>query len=457
MTFPDEQIYATILIFSIFISFPLKYLKKPQSRKAVTSAIGFLLVLFSCGYQLFHTFTCFIVNALIIKCFSRNLRLLSFLWCFGYLFFFRVCHLYGFDKPSNISNALQLIFTLKVVSVSIDISDFRDKKNSPKDQLVIRIDNEPDILDLFMYSYCYIGLFTGPFYTYQTFNDFAKMPKNFVNKLPIISPIKKPFITFIIFTPLFFVTNKYFNVEEVRNGNFFEYSFTYKLFFTAMLFMAMRFKFYSAWKASECAFITLGFGVYPENCHPKPGCGPTTNYNMIYNTKPDMRISCETINNVDCFDCEKPRNMRKAMKSWNKSVQWWLKYYIFLRVPIKSFRLISVMMVSSYWHGIHSGYYLALMTSALYILCEDILIRKLTPSLDKYVVPILDLFISINTVRCFEYKCLAFLLLDVSTIIKVWSSLYWYQHIFSLFVVCMYYIIKPLYASKYHISEKKNK
>ena len=56
----------------------------------------------------------------------------------------------------------------------------------------------------------------------------------------------------------------------------------HRLFFTAMLFMAMRFKFYSAWKASECAFITLGFGVYPENCHPKPGCGPTTNYNMIY-------------------------------------------------------------------------------------------------------------------------------------------------------------------------------
>ena len=49
-----------------------------------------------------------------------------------------------------------------------------------------------------------------------------------------------------------------------------------------MVFMVMRFKFYSAWKAAECAFITLGFGVYPKNCLPKPGCGPTTNYDLIY-------------------------------------------------------------------------------------------------------------------------------------------------------------------------------
>lgn len=57
-----------------------------------------------------------------------------------------------------------------------------------------------------------------------------------------------------------------------------------------------------------------------------------------YSTGPDLLTSFEAINNVDCLDCEKPSCMRKAMKSWNKSVQWWLKYYIFLRVPIKSFR-----------------------------------------------------------------------------------------------------------------------
>ena len=33
LMFSDEQIYAIILVFSILIGFPLKYLKKPQSRK----------------------------------------------------------------------------------------------------------------------------------------------------------------------------------------------------------------------------------------------------------------------------------------------------------------------------------------------------------------------------------------------------------------------------------------
>ena len=33
LTFSDEQIYAIVLIFSVLIGLPLKYLKKPQSRK----------------------------------------------------------------------------------------------------------------------------------------------------------------------------------------------------------------------------------------------------------------------------------------------------------------------------------------------------------------------------------------------------------------------------------------
>ena len=50
------------------------------------------------------------------------------------------------------------------MSVSIDIADFREKnKCTSKQELVFRIDDEPDFLDLFMYSYCYIGLFTGMF------------------------------------------------------------------------------------------------------------------------------------------------------------------------------------------------------------------------------------------------------------------------------------------------------
>lgn len=77
-------------------------------------------------------------------------------------------------------------------------------------------------------NYKFLCLLTGPFYTYQTFHDFATMPPNFANKLPIVYPIKNPFITFIIFTPLFFVANKYFNVEEIRNGNFYHYTLAYK-------------------------------------------------------------------------------------------------------------------------------------------------------------------------------------------------------------------------------------
>ena len=54
MTFPDEQIYATILIFSIFISFPLKYLKKPQSRK-VSFKMLIIVLLFTQLVSFFYS------------------------------------------------------------------------------------------------------------------------------------------------------------------------------------------------------------------------------------------------------------------------------------------------------------------------------------------------------------------------------------------------------------------
>ena len=58
---------------------------------------------------------------------------------------------------------------MQLISIATDIADFRQieaarvaevvaKKNR---RFVLGLDSEPDVLDIFCYSYCYVGLFTG--------------------------------------------------------------------------------------------------------------------------------------------------------------------------------------------------------------------------------------------------------------------------------------------------------
>jgi hypothetical protein len=44
----------------------------------------------------------------------RLCRFVSFVYTFGYLFFFRTCAQFGFKQPTGQSNAVQLLVTLRV-------------------------------------------------------------------------------------------------------------------------------------------------------------------------------------------------------------------------------------------------------------------------------------------------------------------------------------------------------
>jgi MBOAT, membrane-bound O-acyltransferase family len=66
-------------------------------------------------------------------------------------------------------------------------------------------------------------------------------------------------------------------------------------------------------------------------------------------------FSYETIYNINEYGVEFVPTVREALKSWNMTVQYWLAWHIYRRVPIKSIRTVVVMFVSAYWHGLHGG------------------------------------------------------------------------------------------------------
>ena len=53
----------------------------------------------------------------------RRCEWVTFLYVFGYLFFFRTCTYFGFEKPPEHSNAIQLLVTLRV-SFKLSFQDY---------------------------------------------------------------------------------------------------------------------------------------------------------------------------------------------------------------------------------------------------------------------------------------------------------------------------------------------
>lgn len=106
---------------------------------------------------------------------------------FGHLFFFRLADKFGLPLPSGQTNLIQMILVFRVVGVAFDINGSwlaltKGKKNEYKDKLKEetgrygsdRDDDfleiiDPSTVDLFHYTFNYIGLLTGNLYNLCTY------------------------------------------------------------------------------------------------------------------------------------------------------------------------------------------------------------------------------------------------------------------------------------------------
>lgn len=93
---------------------------------------------------------------------------------FGYLFFFRLADKFGLPLSSGQTNLIEMIIVLRVVGVAFEINGswLAVGKVKKEEEVQVRKDVEekdedflefinPSIIDLFHYSFNYIGLLTG--------------------------------------------------------------------------------------------------------------------------------------------------------------------------------------------------------------------------------------------------------------------------------------------------------
>ena len=92
---------------------------------------------------------------------TSRLHALSFLTQFAYLIFFRTCDHVGLPTPPAHTNAIQMIMTIKLIGVALEIAESR-KATTENDDVTMRYKSvDPSPIDIFHYVFCHAGVLTG--------------------------------------------------------------------------------------------------------------------------------------------------------------------------------------------------------------------------------------------------------------------------------------------------------
>uniref|UniRef100_A0A914DUR5 Lysophospholipid acyltransferase 7 n=1 Tax=Acrobeloides nanus TaxID=290746 RepID=A0A914DUR5_9BILA len=371
---------------------------------------------------------------------SSLLGNISFYGTFAYLAILRVIHFAGLPPLKFIANAIQLIMTLRVIGLSYEIVDARNAKKDVVgqqngDAREKRFILEPNSFEAFTYLYSFTGLFTGPYYTYQTYYDSIHSPN--IPNIPVGKMVKEKIWTLSWSLPLLMLLYVLNPVEILKNEQINNYSFITVMVLSALAFVYLRMRIYSAWMIAESICICSGIGLYPKDCKPEPGHGPRDidKYKALAN-KENIVYSAEAIDNLDIPHVEASDGFRSGMRAWNRTVQFWLANFVYKRSN-KAIRMPYTMFVSAFWHGIHPGYFLSFLTIPLCTAAEDILFKVVTAD-EKGKRPMWFQFIwGFIRMRGFEQMACGFLLLTWTDTIRLWSNVYWWLHITMALVILL--------------------
>uniref|UniRef100_A0A7E4UX34 Lysophospholipid acyltransferase 7 n=1 Tax=Panagrellus redivivus TaxID=6233 RepID=A0A7E4UX34_PANRE len=337
---------------------------------------------------------------------------------------------------------------LQLIGLTYEIADAREaltaSKKEDKDVTAggnskpRRFITEPTTYEAFTYLYSFTGLFTGPYYTYQTYVD--ALNSEHLRTISISGLVTPKLQTLAWSFPLLILFYALGPLEILKTEVINEYSFLTLIVLCALAFIYLRMRIYTAWMIAESICIASGIGIYPKHAKASPGAGPRDlDALKTENGKIDIEYDAETINNLDIPHVESSDGFRSGMRAWNMTVQFWLANFVYKRTR-RSIRMPYTMFISAFWHGIHPGYFLSFLTIPLCTAAEDILFSAVKPSAAtgkrSYYFELTWRFIRM---RGFELMASGFLLLTWTDTVRFWNAVYWWLHLAMVAVVAVAY------------------
>ncbi|XP_028325590.1 membrane-bound acylglycerophosphatidylinositol O-acyltransferase mboat7 [Gouania willdenowi] len=453
----DEVVYLGFLGSSIPVGFLFRYLS-PAVKQQAAFLLGFSITIATCRIHTVHSLITVIGTWIIVKSSWRHAPAVSLSWTFLYLLFFRLVTWFGLPPPTPFANAIQLILTLKMVSLANEVHSFHVEKKKEissfvKSPITGGLSQEPSLYDVLAYSYCYVGIMTGPFFRFQTYVDWLKQPSPLA--LPGAAVCLQRLKLVPVYGALYMAVNSVFPLAYVLTEEYLDHNFFFRFFYMIAVFFVFRMRFYAAWCGAEAGCISAGLGCYPEKALSKPGGGPTVNYSP--DPTVEEKYDFKTIQNIDCYNTDFCVKVRHGMRYWNMTVQWWLHHYIYANAPFKAYTLRAgwTMLISAYWHGLHAGYYLSFLTIPLCIAAETSMEASVRAKLGPRGQNIFDWVQWFLKMRAYDYMCMGFVLLKASDTIYYWTSIYFIIHVIAVGCIILGRALKGGKRGGKHNHEKR--
>jgi len=457
MALDDDILYVSLLLVSIACGKLIRQIppeikdgsKDFTRRRFASTVFGITIAALVSGFAILHLFVITIINCFIILYTSyKSCHLVSLVVSFAYLIFFRLCGSLGFPPPPPHTNAIIMILTLKLVGLAFEVHDTKVRRLDPKTPPNFS-DVDPGFMDIIHYGLSHVGLLTGPYYKYRTFDGMFSDPWNPAVSGEDTNRLDKAMWTRIRCVPFyvvaFLVSGYFFPLKIVETLEWQESSsIAWKLFYMTPIFFNFRMRIYSGFVLSECSCIMAGLGAFPVESNPRPGQGPSKP--ELLDNSPNQQLNFETVHNIDEWGSDFVSTMREALKCWNMTVQHWLVVVVYKRFPYKGIlRTVAVMFVSSLWHGVHPGYYLSLCSVPLVLAVEDLYSRIIRCKLSPFQQAGYDWISWFFRMQWFSYLGMGFLLLRIDATLGYWSNIYYIGHIIlPVFYILGLFVVKPL-------------
>lgn len=240
---------------------------------------------------------------------------------------------------------IQMILTLRCVGLSFEVNQAAQKQDN-------RSSYEKDLLhlsflDVLCYGFNFIGLLTGPYYSYKTYLDYFRF--SFGQYANCTKATIEKFLGVPMYVGVYLLAGYIWPLEYAKSEEFYEVrGVLYRLWYIFPTFLIFRMRMYAGLTLSECVCTITGMGAYPKVADNKSGAGPALEGYESLNVAPEKHeYDFETIRNMDVQGTETCVTFREGMKTWNMCVQYWLAVVVYKRFPSKQFRTLATLATSA--------------------------------------------------------------------------------------------------------------
>jgi len=355
---PADQLRAALLLLVSFVlGIPFKMLKNPTLRHGFGLVTGVILQYILYREGSFLVLICSIIAYFLTRAFHNSrttgaivVFIYAIIFCSGYHIYRMIVDYGGWRMDSSV---ILMMLTPKITSVAWCYRDGGlDKEKLSQDQYNRRIVEFPGLFKYMSYVYFYPAALVGPAFEYNDFIDFIELKGDYQNIPSTVLPALTDLVGGFFQVAILILLSPYFEPRDQWKPHFTEKPLLRRFFDVTGAAYVIKAKYYAGFlfANANCTMAGLSYN----------GVDSKTN-------KPQW----DRVFSIKVKEYELADNPRTQFESWNRSVQIWLKRYVFLRIvneselksnPKKaSFAANASFMVSALWHGFYPYYYVTFL------------------------------------------------------------------------------------------------